>query len=46
MGCILRNITFDEQNYKSFIDAQDQLHKNVGRRRTLVAIGTHDYDTI
>ena len=33
-------------NYKSFIDAQDHLHKNVGRRRKLVAIGTHDYDTI
>jgi len=26
--------------------AQDKLHHNIGRRRTLVSIGTHDLDTI
>jgi phenylalanyl-tRNA synthetase beta chain len=46
IGCILRDFQFDAENYKSFIDAQDHLHKNVGRRRTLVSMGTHDYDTI
>ena len=25
---------------------QDKLHNNVCRKRTLVAIGTHDFDTI
>lgn len=25
---------------------QDKLHQNICRKRTLVAIGTHDYDTI
>ena len=30
----------------SFIDLQDKLHQNICRRRTLVAIGTHDLDTI
>jgi phenylalanyl-tRNA synthetase beta subunit len=30
----------------SFIDLQDKLHQNICRRRTLVAIGTHDLDSI
>jgi len=32
--------------YDSFIDLQDKLHQNLARKRTLVAIGTHDLDTI
>ncbi|KAF7154586.1 hypothetical protein RHSIM_Rhsim01G0138800 [Rhododendron simsii] len=43
---VLRGITFDEERYNSFIDLQDRLHQNICRRRTLVAIGTHDLDTI
>eukprot|EP01035_Chromulina_nebulosa_P017679 gene17679-23269_t len=43
---ILRNVTFDSKKYKSFIDLQDKLHQNICRRRTLVAIGTHDFDTL
>eukprot|EP00004_Rigifila_ramosa_P019166 TRINITY_DN4843_c0_g1_i1.p1 TRINITY_DN4843_c0_g1~~TRINITY_DN4843_c0_g1_i1.p1 ORF type:complete len:586 (-),score=162.72 TRINITY_DN4843_c0_g1_i1:36-1667(-) len=43
---VLRNITFDAVSYASFIDLQDKLHQNICRRRTLVAIGTHDLDTI
>lgn len=43
---ILRGITFDEARYNSFIDLQDKLHQNLCRRRTLVAIGTHDLDTM
>ncbi|KAL1123038.1 hypothetical protein AAG570_002126 [Ranatra chinensis] len=43
---ILRDITFTEDSYASFIDLQDKLHHNLGRKRTLVAIGTHDLDTI
>lgn len=41
---IIRNVTFTEDSYKSFIDFQDKLHHNLGRRRTLVSIGTHDMD--
>ncbi|KAL4220853.1 hypothetical protein ACF0H5_019120 [Mactra antiquata] len=41
---ILRIIFQDR--YKSFIDLQDKLHQNICRRRTLVAIGTHDLDSI
>ncbi|KAK4413309.1 Phenylalanine--tRNA ligase beta subunit, cytoplasmic [Sesamum alatum] len=43
---VLRGVTFDEVRYNSFIDLQDRLHQNICRRRTLVAIGTHDLDTI
>lgn len=43
---ILRGVTFDTASYNSFIDLQDKLHQNICRRRTLVAIGTHDVDTL
>ena len=46
VGAVLRGLTFDEGRYRSFIDLQDKLHQNIGRRRTLVAIGTHDLDTL
>lgn len=40
------NIKFTADSYASFIDLQDKLHQNIARKRTLVAIGTHDLDTI
>jgi phenylalanyl-tRNA synthetase beta chain len=43
---ILRDVVFTEERYNSFIDLQDQLHRNLCRQRTLVAIGTHDMDTV
>ncbi|CAN1171591.1 Phenylalanine--tRNA ligase beta subunit, cytoplasmic [Linum perenne] len=43
---VLRNVTFDEASYNSFIDLQDKLHQNICRQRTLVAIGTHDLDAL
>jgi len=43
---VLRDITFTQQVYDSFIDFQDQLHRNLCRNRSLVAIGTHDLDAI
>jgi len=46
VSCILRNFEFDPERYASFIDLQDKLHQNIGRQRSLVAIGTHDLDTI
>lgn len=45
-GAILRNIRFTQERYESFIALQDKLHQNLARQRTLVAIGTHDLDTI
>ncbi|KDR06506.1 putative phenylalanyl-tRNA synthetase beta chain, partial [Zootermopsis nevadensis] len=46
VAAILRNVTFTQENYKSFIDLQDKLHQNICRKRSLVAIGTHDLDTV
>mmetsp|Transcript_14943 Transcript_14943/g.23657 ORF Transcript_14943/g.23657 Transcript_14943/m.23657 type:complete len:598 (-) Transcript_14943:248-2041(-) len=43
---VLRDIKFDQARYESFIDLQDKLHTNICRQRTLVAIGTHDLDTL
>lgn len=45
-GAILRNIKFDKDRYDSFISLQDKLHQNLARNRTLVSIGTHDYDRL
>ena len=43
---VLRGVQFDKKRYKSFIDLQEKLHQNVCRKRTYVAIGTHDLDTV
>lgn len=46
VAAILRDVTFTQDRYNSFIDLQDKLHQNIGRRRALVSIGTHDLDTV
>lgn len=46
VAAVLKGITFTKESYDSFIDLQDKLHQNICRKRTLVAIGTHDLDTI
>ncbi|KAK8951278.1 putative phenylalanine--tRNA ligase beta subunit [Platanthera zijinensis] len=43
---ILKGVSFNGANYNSFIDLQDKLHQNICRKRTLVAIGTHDLDKV
>ncbi|KAL6939882.1 phenylalanine--tRNA ligase subunit beta [Hanseniaspora osmophila] len=45
-AAILRNINFDAKSYESFIALQDKLHSNICRNRSLVAMGTHDLDSI
>lgn len=46
VGAVLRGVTLDQDSYDSFIDLQEKLHTNICRKRSLVAIGTHDLDTI
>lgn len=46
VAAILRGVTFDAHSYRSFIDFQEKLNMNVGRKRTLISIGTHDLDTV
>jgi len=43
---VLRGVSFTPDSYQSFLDLQDHLHRNICRRRTLVAIGTHDLSTL
>ncbi|XP_058058544.1 phenylalanine--tRNA ligase beta subunit [Anopheles bellator] len=46
VAAVLRGISFTKDSYDSFIDLQDKLHQNICRKRALVAIGTHDLDTL
>lgn len=46
VAAVIRNIQFTDETYKAFIDLQDKLHQNICRKRSLVAIGTHDLDKI
>ena len=43
---VLRNLHFTPLSYANFIDLQEKLHQNICRKRALVAIGTHDLDTL
>ncbi|TNJ27031.1 Phenylalanyl-tRNA synthetase beta chain [Giardia muris] len=42
VSAVVRHVHFTQTSYNSFIDYQEKLHQNLGRRRTLVAIGAHD----
>ena len=46
VSAVLRNMTLTHSAYNSFLDLQDKLHQNICRRRTLVAIGTHDLSKV
>lgn len=46
LGAVVRGVKFSQDLYKSFIDLQDKIHQTIGRKRTIVSIGTHDLDTI
>jgi phenylalanyl-tRNA synthetase beta chain len=43
---VLRNITFNQSSYNSFIDFQEKLHGGLARKRTLASVGTHDMDKV
>lgn len=44
VSAVLRDVTFTQESYQSFIDLQEKLHQNLCRRRKLASIGTHDLD--
>uniref|UniRef100_A0A8C9AUY8 Phenylalanine--tRNA ligase beta subunit n=1 Tax=Prolemur simus TaxID=1328070 RepID=A0A8C9AUY8_PROSS len=46
VAAVLRNIKFTKDRYDSFIELQEKLHQNICRKRALVAIGTHNLDTL
>lgn len=43
---VLRNIKMTQAVYDSLIDLQDKLHGGIGRRRTILSMGTYDLDTL
>lgn len=43
---IIKNISFTDSSFDSFISYQDKLHSSLGRHRSIVAIGTHDFSKI
>lgn len=45
-AAILRGVTFDENTFKAFINAQEKLHATFCRGRKYASIGTHDLDSI
>ncbi|KAF5398710.1 Phenylalanyl-tRNA synthetase beta subunit [Paragonimus heterotremus] len=46
VAAILRNVTLTVARMDSLIDLQEKLHQNICRKRSLVAIGAHDLDTL
>ncbi|XP_032257156.1 phenylalanine--tRNA ligase beta subunit isoform X3 [Halichoerus grypus] len=46
VAAVLRNIKFTKDRYDNFMELQEKLHQNICRKRALVAIGTHDLDTL
>ena len=43
---VLRDISFTNESYNSFIDFQEKLHGGLARKRTLCSVGTHDLDKV
>ncbi|KNH05302.1 phenylalanyl-tRNA synthetase beta subunit [Perkinsela sp. CCAP 1560/4] len=43
---VLRDISFTEDSFTSFIDYQEKLHQGLCRKRMLASVGTHDLDKI
>jgi len=43
---VLRGVQLNQGSYDSLMALQEKLHENIGRHRSLVAIGTHDLDTL
>ncbi|XP_034948886.1 LOW QUALITY PROTEIN: leucine-rich repeat-containing protein 47-like [Chelonus insularis] len=44
--CIVKNLSFDENTFKKFIQLQTKLHETICERRNAATIATHDFDLI
>lgn len=45
-AAVIRNISMTPSLYDSIIELQDKLHSGIGRRRTILSMGTYDLDKI
>lgn len=46
VGCIIKNLEFDEEIFKKFIQLQTKLHDSVCQKRNLATIATHDLNKL
>jgi phenylalanyl-tRNA synthetase beta chain len=46
VGALVRSITLSDRLVRSLVDLQEKLHLTVGRKRSKVAIGIHDFDRV
>ena len=46
VGCVVRNISVDEELLRSIIQIQEDLHWTIGRNRRKMAIGIHDLEKV
>ncbi|KNG74772.1 hypothetical protein PFMG_00954 [Plasmodium falciparum IGH-CR14] len=44
--CVLKNMNINDSVYNNIIEIQEKLHHNLGKKRSVLAIGIHDYDKI
>ncbi|KAG5330503.1 LRC47 protein, partial [Acromyrmex heyeri] len=45
-ACIVKNISFTEENFKKFIQLQTRLHDGICEKRNAATIATHDFKLI
>ncbi len=45
-AAVLRGVTVTPAIYESLIELQDKLHTGLGRKRTIVSMGTYDLDSL
>jgi phenylalanyl-tRNA synthetase beta chain len=46
VSVILRNVQFDAEGLRAFLNLQEKLHQTFCRERKYASIGTHDLDTL
>ena len=44
--CLWKEVAFDADSFRNFIQMQTKLHETVGQKRELCTIATHDFDKI
>ncbi len=46
VGCIVKNINFNDESIASLMELQEKLHLSIGKARKKMAIGVHDFDNV
>ena len=46
VGCVIRNVEFNDESIASLMELQEKLHLSIGKGRKKMAIGVHDFDKV